>query len=328
MLSRKMAHWLDERPKSRRLVGILLALSCTLNVTALFLPFVDVHVALEGKDTYDLLHTVELLWKSGLPVLAVVVVAFSIVFPFAKLGVLARVTLVGEPKPRDGWLLSVVEGAGKWSMIDVFIVCFLLGLTSDQWLIGASLRPGLLVFLFAIMLSLISSELLGRFWHDRFGPSIDARHARETNAGWPEMGLLTCATLAWLGLLFVPFLAIDDWLLRDNEFTLARFLLGLGEQGAPSVAVILGLVLVAVPLARYVVGWWWWIRRRRGLDTEIQLRWLPTLRRWSMLDVFLAALAVFLLEGEALMSLRAQYGVLLLTVILITDLLAISRRRG
>ena len=327
MLPPTMAHWLDERPRSRRLLGLLIAVSFTLNVTALFLPFIDVHVVLEGKDTYNLLHTVQLLWRSGLPALAVVVVAFSIVFPFAKLYVLARVRFLGEPKPGDGRLLNLVEAAGKWSMIDVFIVCFLLGLTSDQWLIEAKLRPGLLVFLFAILLSLFSSELLGRFWHERFEPP-DAGRAREPDAGWPELSLLTCATLAWLGLLFVPFLQIDDWLLRDNEFTLARFLLGLGEQGAPSVAVILALVLVIVPLVRYVFGWWWWTRRRRGLDTGLQFRWLPTLQRWSMLDVFLAALSIFLLEGDALMGLRARHGVLLLAAILVTDLLAVGRRRA
>src|SRR5688572_987477 len=96
----------------------MLAISTALNVAALSLPFMDMRRGL-GTDPYSLKASVELLWESKLYVLAVVVVAFSVLFPLVKLGMMALVLFGGVAARREPGLLEFAERYGKWSMLDV-----------------------------------------------------------------------------------------------------------------------------------------------------------------------------------------------------------------
>ncbi|MFH1498634.1 MAG: paraquat-inducible protein A, partial [Verrucomicrobiota bacterium] len=85
----------------RRLVGAILAVSFACNVTALLIPFMDLRIGLVTTP-YRLTNSIVMMWERGLYVLAVLVVGFSVLFPFAKLGALA-------------WLCArpVVDAAGR-----------------------------------------------------------------------------------------------------------------------------------------------------------------------------------------------------------------------
>ena len=116
-----------------------------------------VEMALNPTEVYTLFGTVRLMWSSGLWFLAIVIVFFSILFPFAKLIILtdccfmlARRTIT-LAKIR---LLHLVEVMGKWSMIDVLIVCFVLALTNDQLFISAEPKIGIFTFMTGVLLSL------------------------------------------------------------------------------------------------------------------------------------------------------------------------------
>src|SRR5436190_4766176 len=141
------------------LVPWLLLVSFTLNVTALFVPFLDMRRGLSTSE-YSLPKSVSLMWESELYVLAAIIVVFSVCFPFFKLGVLTAIVAGWIPaQKRTGWL-RLVETLGKWSMLDVFIVCLMLALANDQWLVDAEPRIGILCFTFAIVLSMTASAVM------------------------------------------------------------------------------------------------------------------------------------------------------------------------
>jgi len=289
----------------------LLLTSLALNITALFVPFLDMRRGLSSDD-YDLLRSVTLLWDSGLYVLAMVIVAFSIVFPFFKLAVLLSITAGWiHPRRRGDWL-AFVERFGKWSMLDVFLVCLMIALANDQLLVDATPRIGILCFTAAIVLSMSASA-----W-------MDARARRRQELARPPPR----ATLAWLALmqtvllalvcavLLVPFLQIDDWLLVNRPISIVGAIVGLWETGARSLAVILAAFLALVPLASAVWTLVVIVRLRRGDRAVRARRTAARLRHWEMLDVFALALGIFLVEGRSFVRTELQWGAFLLALLL------------
>jgi paraquat-inducible protein A len=295
----------------RCIVAALLGFAFACNVAALFIPFTDLRVGI-SRTAYSLPHSVKMLWACGLYLLAVLVVGFSVVFPFAKLLVLGSICAVRRVSPRHRLWLVAVERLGKWSMLDVFLVCLVLTLTSGQILVGARPLIGIPLFAFAIVLSMISGELLtAAIGHQPGAENLVLGRPRKSGGFW-----LALTGLALMGTLFMPFLMINDWALADRSYSIAGIVPTLLACGEPTSAVLVFLFLVLFPLVQWAsatVGWW---KGRCGQPDNWCGRLARVLKRWSMLDVFGLALAVFLVEGERLMRTEVRWGVLLLVALL------------
>lgn len=296
--------------RERCIAGAIISVAFSLNVFVLLLPFMRLRQGLT-VEPYTLFHSVKLLWSGGLYVLAALVVAFSIAFPFAKLAVLGWVALAPT---REGWqprLFHVVEKLGKWSMLDAFLVVIILALTSRQLFVGAEPAAGLALFIVAIMLTMVAGEVLARgLAATAPAASPAAAQAGHTGNGW----WLALAGLALVATLTLPFLRIHDWRLVDRSYSIVSLVPILWIQGAWLASALTALFLVAAPLAVWVASaaaWW----RRRAADRHAAptaLDWIALAQRWSMLDVFGLALAVFALESEGLMRTEVRWGALAL----------------
>ncbi len=288
----------------------MLTLSFVLNVIALRMPFMDLRSGL-STEPYSLRASVQLLWESDLYVLAIVVVAFSILFPFVKLGVMAAVLFGGVRPAYEPRLLAFVERFGKWSMLDVFLVCIMLALANDQFWIDAKPRPGLLCFTAAIVISMMTSRHMLR----RAAPppphgELDLRHPL-----WLSVGQILLLVLL-VAALFVPFLEIDDWLLDDHPVSILSSIEGLWNGGAQPLAAIAALFLVVAPLLSalaviVVIG-----IARRGRTVGKLREFAQFSRHWAMLDVFALALGIFLVEGREFVRTELSWGAFLLVGLL------------
>lgn len=288
----------------------ILAASLALNVTALFVPFLEMRRGLSDSE-YSLPKSVSLLWDSGLYVLAAIIVVFSVCFPFFKIGVLMSiVTGRISPRRRGAWL-HLVERLGKWSMLDVFLVCLMIALANDQWLVEAEPRFGILCFTFAIVLSMIASAWM---------TSILDKPARLVPIPRRALVRLTFVqvVLAMLvvAVLLVPFLEIDDWLLVDRPISLVGAVAGLWQTEARTLAVIVAVFLALAPLTSSALCLT--ILRGRARDRDVS-RWrraLIVVRHWDMLDVFALALGIFLVEGRSFVRTDLAWGAFLLALLL------------
>ena len=143
-------------------VPALLGSSATLNVLALCVPFMQMERMFFFEDQYSLPHSVALMWGQGYYLLAGVILAFSIIFPFGKLAALMTLWFVRFDHVGRRRLLEVLGFMGKWSMLDVFIVALLLVISQSQLFLDAQPKIGLYLFVFAILLSMISSLIIER----------------------------------------------------------------------------------------------------------------------------------------------------------------------
>ncbi|HEX3728901.1 MAG TPA: paraquat-inducible protein A [Opitutaceae bacterium] len=301
-------------PAARLGVALLLLGSLACNISALLLPFMHLRIGLKTQP-YSLFHSVQMLWTSHLQILAVLVVAFSIVFPFVKLGFLAWLCAVGTLDRRRMAWLALVDRLGKWSMLDVFIVCLILGLASGQLLVGAEPLVGLPVFAFAILLSMASGEILSASLPHAASP----RPVKDFAFGLGGLWLLLSGA-ALLGALRYPFLQISDWFVKDNAYSVTTLVPTLVRSNAAIPASVIGAFLVVFPVATWIASCIWWGLLRAGRPATGFYRLMMFGRRWSMLDVFGLALAVFAAEGDALMKTQVRTGALFLAAMVAIQL--------
>ncbi len=299
------------------MVTALLAVSLASNVAVLFFAFMDLRTGLTSEP-YSLINSIKMLWSTGLYVLAALVVGFSVVFPFAKLAVLTGVCMAGRIDARNRPLLEWVERLGKWSMLDVFLVCIILTLTSGQMLVGATPMIGIPVFVVAILLSMIAGELLAAVAEPARGATERGTMSEVLRGGF----WLTLSGIALGGAVSFPFLKISDWLLADRLYSIVQLVPTLWEEEAYTPMVIIGAFLLVAPLVAWLATWRWWLLRRKGHPAHDAHRQMMIARRWSMLDVFGLALAIFLVEGEYLMKTEVRWGALFLVVLVAVQAVA------
>jgi paraquat-inducible protein A len=296
--------------RSRIVVPALLAASLGCNALALVLPFMDMDAFLKGTTVYSLPNSVRLLWDAQLYLIAGLVVGFSIVFPFAKLAAQGWIWFrMTAPRPR-ATLLAWLERLGKWSFLDIFVVCVILILTSDQLLVGATPRIGLYVFVAAIGLSMVSAAIIAAVLHEPEAAG-SGRRILAAQPGWPRwvvppLLLATGGSLA--AAVAVPYLKIHQFLLAGHAFSILRSVTALWAESFHGTSLLVAVTLVAMPVASVAaMGVVWFApltdAGRHRLRRVLDLTW-----QWSMLDVFGLALLVFLLEGRDLIKTEIRLG--------------------
>jgi len=120
--------------------------------------------------------TVRELWQSGSPVLAIIVGAFSMVFPVIKL---AGILLITSP----AWIWGdrhrhrahrLMEKFGALSLLDVFVVALLIVLVKVGGFLKMEASAGIFLFAAAVLLSIAASFLVMIPSHEEVPASADA----------------------------------------------------------------------------------------------------------------------------------------------------------
>jgi paraquat-inducible protein A len=263
----------------------------------LHLPVVTLRTGL-ARDSYSVLGGIADLARSGEVLLALIVLAFSVVFPIAKLGALALVLFRPVPAERRAQLVRTLEALGRWSMLDVFVVAILIGAVHLGILSQAYAERGVYVFAAGILLSMFATRSVQRLLSaERQRPSVapGSRAQRWTS--------LTALLLFAAGL-FLPLMVIEKFRFWDHEYSVwsaSRRMLDEGEY------VLGGAVLffvVLLPLARFVgIVLLRWARR-----PERFARPVLELEKWAMLDVFGLALLVVVAKIGAVAAVETRIG--------------------
>jgi paraquat-inducible protein A len=96
------------------------------------------------------------LWEQGETVLALIIIAFSVLLPAAKI-LLLHIAVYRGKKSRSLALLSV---ASKWSMMDVLLVALVIFSAKTSGLATASAMPGIWFYATATLASVLASIMV------------------------------------------------------------------------------------------------------------------------------------------------------------------------
>ncbi|WP_145081038.1 paraquat-inducible protein A [Poriferisphaera corsica] len=311
-------------PRYTPLITTLWLISFSCNVAALLTPFLRINLALSPTRIYSLPHTVQLMWEAKLYLVAALIVGFSIIFPFIKLALIAITWLhITSPHKRQK-TIAILETLGKWSMLDIFIVCILLVLTTNQVVISSAIRFGVYLFLIAITLSMITSLIIqtisrpidtpNRKRNDT-SPVCIATKSSKLSFLYASLWLL--ALIALLTAIGFPYFRIQGFFFNQHAYSIFRTTTTLFKAGAPIFAAFLFLVLIITPFLHLIFNLLLYLGdltpKRRHLLHLIT----HALTSWSMLDVFALALLIFLLEGHSLIKTAIRPGLILLVIAVI-----------
>ncbi len=88
----------------------------------------------------------------------IVVLLFSILFPLLKIGLLLELSLLGILHRRHrAMTYRVMEHAGKWSMMDVMLLAFMVMLVKLGSLVEFHFGPAVIAFSLCVALSMLAS---------------------------------------------------------------------------------------------------------------------------------------------------------------------------
>ena len=139
----------------------------------LILPIVEFRRFWLFDDSYSILSLVGALGTAGEWLLAMIVAAFAVVFPAAKIlllgGILGRLPDVSG-RSRTVHALEII---GKWSMLDVLVVAVMIVAVKVSGMQSAATQPGIYVFVAAILLSFAGNRMVAGLLGRQAGADAD-----------------------------------------------------------------------------------------------------------------------------------------------------------
>ena len=124
---------------------------------AVLLPIIEVERLGHRHASSLLFGTLEML-RQGSWFVGSIVLVFSIVFPLAKLVLLLELCLLGVLHRRHkATTYRLVESMGRWSMMDVLLLAFLVMLVKLGSLVEFHFGPAVVAFVLCVVLSMLAS---------------------------------------------------------------------------------------------------------------------------------------------------------------------------
>ncbi|MCA9122126.1 MAG: paraquat-inducible protein A [Planctomycetaceae bacterium] len=124
---------------------------------ATLLPILEMERLGHHNESSLLFGTIDLL-QHGDWFVGIIVLLFSIIFPLVKIVLLLELSLLGLlQRHHKAVTYRVMEHAGKWSMMDVMLLAFLVMLVKVGELVEFSFGPAVVAFVMCVAMSMIAS---------------------------------------------------------------------------------------------------------------------------------------------------------------------------
>jgi paraquat-inducible protein A len=143
--------------------ALVLLVAATALLLGLSLPILHVRWLLIFNERVSILGGIRALIENGEVLLALVLFAFSVALPFAKIVLLfalwAALRRGRQPPAR---LLALLAAIGRWAMLDVFVVALVILALKAEPLADAETAGALAPFICAIFLTAYGARRLHR----------------------------------------------------------------------------------------------------------------------------------------------------------------------
>ena len=143
---------------SNRTVALSMA-ALILYLPAILLPIVQIEKLGHHRESSIIMGTIDLL-KNGDWFVGLVVLLFSVICPLVKILLMLELSLFQLFQRRHKALTyRLMEHAGKWSMMDVMLLAFIVMLVKLGNIVEFRFGPGIVAFILCVTLSMSASLL-------------------------------------------------------------------------------------------------------------------------------------------------------------------------
>ena len=137
--------------------------------------------------------------------------------------------------------------------------------------------------------------------------------------------LLAAAPMLVAGLT-MPAISVSRLVFFEQQYSLMQAILAYWSQGQWALFILVLVFSVLIPASKVLVGLWAWVAgQNRPQLVRRMLRVLAAISKWSMLDVFIVALTVLVVDGRILDSADVHVGIILFAAAAIASTLATQR---
>lgn len=148
-------------------IPLLIVTAIGMLIAGLNMPLMNIEKMVFWKKDYSVITGTLGLYQDKEYFLAALIFFFSIVFPIVKLILLTVVWFCRFDDAGRDRILKALAQLGKWSMLDVFVVAVMVVAVKLGPMAQVTPKAGIYVFTSAILLSLLTTELVERLTRSR-----------------------------------------------------------------------------------------------------------------------------------------------------------------
>lgn len=317
----------------RALAFAVTALVCFIIANAY--PLLGLEVAGDRVEA-RLIDTAWAIHRDGMAVVAGLLLFATFIAPLLQIFILLIVLLpfhFGYRPPLVGFAIPLLAELKHWSMVEVFVLGVLVALVKLQTM--AEVVPGIALWAFGGVMLSLTAALVAFDPHQlsvrlaALGPG--ARHASSAHPRAPGNLSQVWAFIIAAAILYVPAnllpIMTTDMLFDRQSDTILSGIAYLWHSGSWPLALIVFIASVAVPLLKLLA------LVLLAVSVQWRLDWDPLQRtklyrlvelvgKWSMVDIFVVALLVTLVQLESLATITAGPAAMAFAAVVVLTLFA------
>ena len=144
----------------RVLVALLLLTASMSFALGITLPILHMQKLYFFEETPSIISLLSALWEEGNHLIALAVLAFSVVFPLLKLMTVFIAAIAPQARLAYSPIIRWAGVLSKWSMMDVLLVALVITAAKTSGLADAIVQPGLWFYAASAVAGAVAAALL------------------------------------------------------------------------------------------------------------------------------------------------------------------------
>lgn len=297
------------------------------------LPFKFLSFSAGGQDQQiDILSSIVVLFAQDYAILGLIMASAIVVLPGC---ILISILLLLIPLqfglivPKARYLLSFIFALLPWAMAEIFLVGVLVSLVKISSLADVGIGLSFYAFLLftlsmsAMLLFLDEHQLRLMIKNQKVESKNDINPSKSIQTTW---AMLLTAVLLYIPANLLPIM-VTTTLGNEQPSTIIGGVILLWQSGSYPIAAIIFIASVLVPVAKVVILCWLnysvqFNHQKLRSERMVYYRLTEFIGRWSMIDVFVVAILVSLIQLGNVMSVHPGHAIVAFCGVVITTMLA------
>lgn len=237
--------------------------------------------------------------------------------------------LFGVIVPKAQQLVTIVFAIVPWAMAEIFLIGVLVSLIKISALADVAIGPSFYAFLIftisitATLMFLDEHQLRTAISQQIVAHINPINRTKSIQTTW---ALLMTAIFLYIPANILPIM-VTTTLGNDTPSTIIGGVILLWQSGSYPIALIIFIASVLVPVAKIIILCWlnFSVQKNKQQQKRERMRWYRItefIGRWSMIDIFVVAVLVSLIQLGNVMSIHPGHAAIAFCAVVIVTMLA------